>query len=159
MKIKKLFIALMVLIGTSITTSCVKETVVAGAQVYSYEYTIYPNQWIRNIGTNNPGYNNYLYASFENAYITSDVMAYGTVQAYVWNVYDYSTNSGAWNTLPYVIPIEIFDSHGGLVVVPENLRFEWELGKVTFIIQDLNGIDPEDMTNPITVKVCVTRNI
>ena len=47
----------------------------------------------------------------------------------------------------------IGDAHG----VPENLRFEWEQGKVTFIIQDLDGFDPENMVSTITVKVSVTK--
>ena len=41
----------------------------------------------------------------------------------------------------------------------ENLRFEWEKGQVTFIIQDLDGYDPEDMISTISFKVCVTRNM
>ena len=85
----------------------------------------------------------------------------GTVQAFVYNVYDQQNNLGAWNTLPFVYPLEVYvpNEQGGtnLVIVPENLRFEWEQGKVTFIIQDLDGFDPENMISTITVKVSVTK--
>ena len=144
----------------ALATGCTKEYYTYGAQVYTHQYTIIPAQWVRNQGPI-PGADNYLYASFENADITPDVMENGTVQAYVYNTYDLQNNLGAWNTLPFVYPLEVYvpNDNGGsdLIIVPENLRFEWEEGKVTFIIQDLDGYNPEAMISTISVKVCVTK--
>ncbi len=159
MKLFKLFLPMLTV--AALATGCTKEYYTIGSQVYTHEYTITPAQWTRNQGPNNPGADNYLYASFQNADITADVMNNGTVQAFVYNVYDRQNNLGAWNTLPFVYPLEVYvpNNEGGtdLVVVAENLRFEWEQGKVTFIIQDLDGVDPENMISTITVKVSVTK--
>jgi len=145
----------------ALASGCTKEYYTIGAEVYTHQYSITPSQWTRNQGANLPGADNYLYASFQNADITADVMENGTVQAYVYNTYDVQHNLGAWNTLPFIYPLEVYvpDGDGGqeMVIVPENLRFEWEQGKVTFIIQDLDGYDPENMVSTITVKVCVTK--
>ena len=77
-------------------------------------------------------------------------------------VYDMQNQLGAWNTLPFIFPLElnVYDQHGifdHTEIIPENIRFEWEKGMVTFIIQDLNGIDPANIANPYTFKVCVTK--
>ena len=159
MKLFKLFLPMLTV--AALATGCTKEYYTIGSQVYTHEYTITPAQWTRNQGPNTPGADNYLYASFQNADITADVMNNGTVQAFVYNVYDRQNNLGAWNTLPFVYPLEVYvpNNEGGtdLVIVAENLRFEWEQGKVTFIIQDLDGFDPENMISTITVKVSVTK--
>ena len=161
MKLFKLFLPMLAV--AALASGCTKEyyTIVNGADVYTHQYTITPGQWTRNEGQNMPGSYNYLYASFQNADITADVMQNGSVVAYVYDVYDAANNQGAWNMLPYIIPIEIHeqDDSGEWndFVVAENIRFEWEEGKVTFIIQDLDGWDPTNMTSNITVKVCVTK--
>jgi len=159
MKLFKLFLPMLAV--AALASGCTKEYYTIGAEVYTHQYSITPAQWTRNQGANLPGADNYLYASFENADITPDVMETGTVQAYVYNTYDAQHNLGAWNTLPFVYPLEVYvpDGDGGqeMVIVPENLRFEWEQGKVTFIIQDLDGYDPENMVSTISVKVCVTK--
>lgn len=159
MKLIKLFLPMVVL--TVLATGCKKEYITYGTEVYTHEYKVTPAQWTRNTGNNLPGGNNYLYASFQNADIDAGVMENGTVNAYVYNVYDVANNLGAWNTLPFVFPLEVTEDDGTgnprLVIVPENIRFEWELGKVTFIIQDLDGYDPEDMNMTINFKVSVSK--
>ena len=151
----------------ALSTGCTKEyysTIVEnhyGATVKTKEYTIAPGEWRRNEGSNLPGSQNYLWCTKNNADITDSVMAFGTVQAFVYSVYDVTNNLGAWNTLPFVYPLEVWTTNDAgervMVIVPENLRFEWEKGKVTFVIQDLDGFDPEDMDKPISFKVCVTK--
>lgn len=153
MKLIKLFIPMVVL--TVLATGCKKEYITYGTEVYTHEYEVTPAQWTRSQGSL-PGGNNYLYASFNDADIDASVMQNGTVNAYVYNVYDVANNLGAWNTLPFIFPLEVTDN-GNLVIVPENIRFEWELGKVTFIIQDLDGYDPEDMIQTIHFKVSVNK--
>ena len=163
MKLFKLFLPMLAV--AAMAAGCTKEYYTienySGVEVYTHQYTINPGHWLRNQGQFLPGAYNYLYASFENADITADVMENGTVQAYVYNVYDTQNNLGAWNTLPFIIPIEIHeqndDGSWNDYTVPENIRFEWEEGKVTFIIQDLDGWDPDNMISSITVKVCVTQ--
>lgn len=146
-------------------TSCTKEYYTYGSQVYTHEYEITPSQWMRNEGNNLPGSDNYLYAEFANKDITADVVnGNGTVQAYVYNIYNAAQNLGSWNTMPFVYPLEVYvfnetTGQNELVIVPENMRFEWEKDKVTFIIQDLDGFDPEDMVSTIHVKVSVTKDM
>ena len=165
MKYLKLFIPAIAIL--SLLQGCTKEYVTKqyitqeynGAQVLARDFTIKPSDWLRNEGENNPGYDNYLYAEFDNPDITQDVVDNGTVQAFIYTIYNVSQNLGSWNPLPYIYPLEIKTVTGDeeeIVIVPENTRFEYNTGVVTFIIQDLDGFDPEDITNSMTIKVCVT---
>ena len=93
--------------------------------------------------------------------ITQEVVDNGTVQAFIYTLYDVANNLGSWNPLPFVYPllIEEKDDSGNVVnsfIVAENTRFEYNVGKVTFIIQDLDGINPLDIANEMSIKVCVT---
>lgn len=152
---KKIKTLPLVLLAGILMAGCTKEYVTFASQTVSYEYTIVPAQWERNQGANNPGGENYLYATFNNSDITPDVMQNGMVSADVFLIYDSQHNYGAWNPLPYVYPLELNTG----TIVPENIRFEWEQGRVTFIIQDLDGYDPEDMVSTIQVRVNVTGNL
>lgn len=130
-----------------------------GSNVYTRFYPVTPSDWQKNEGPTVPGAYNYFYAQFENPDITDAVIERGTVQAYIYAIYDFSKNLGSWNPLPYVYPYEAIIEEGGTtstVVIPENTRFEFEPGIVTFIIQDLDGHDPEELTNTMTIKVSVT---
>lgn len=144
-------------------SGCTKEIITYGSQITTYRFNVTPSQWKVNQGYNLPGSENYLYCELDVPDIDKQVFDFGTVQAYVWNIYDVSNNLGAWNTLPFVYPLELYvpDGEGGqsIVVVPENMRFEWEMGKVTLIIQELNGDDPVNLAQTISVKICVTRNL
>ena len=157
---KKCRIILPLLAFAMLFTGCTKEIITYGSQISTYRFNVTPSQWKVNQGPNEPGSDNYLYCELDVPGIDKQVFDYGTVQAYVWNIYDVSNNLGAWNTLPFVYPLEIYDN-GEYYVVPENMRFEWEMGKVTLVIQDLDGYDPESMelAGPISFKVCVTRNM
>ena len=160
---KKSRIILPLLAMALLFSGCTKEIINYGSQVDTYRFNVTPSQWVVNEGANLPGAENYLYCELEVPGIDENVFNYGTVQAYVWNIYDVANNLGAWNTLPFVYPLEIYqpNDQGGydLIVVPENMRFEWERGKVTLIIQDLDGYDPTMLESTISVKVCVTRNM
>lgn len=159
MKLKKLFLPLLAVL--MLVSGCTDEYY--GAQIETFQFNVTPAEWSRLEGDNLPGSNNYLYCEKEIPAINRQVFENGTVQAYAWNVYDPQHNLGAWNTLPFIYPLEVYvtneDGSVDRVIVPENLRFEWELGKVTFVIQDLDGFDPEDMISTISLKVCVTRNM
>lgn len=164
MKLKH--ICLPIMAAFLLFAGCTKVENHYGSQIETYRFNINPADWQRAEGNNLPGANNYLYCTVNIEDIDAEVFNYGTVQAYVWNVYDGQQNLGAWNTLPFVYPLEVWvnneDGDGqSLVIVPENLRFEWEMGKVTFIIQDLDGYDPVALGDGQTLsfKVCVTRNM
>ena len=161
MKLKKFILPMLTLV--LLASGCTKEYVYNGSRVQTIRFNITPSEWRLNEGQYKPGANNYLYCEKDVPAIDQQVFDYGTVQAYVWNVYDQATNSGAWNTLPFVYPLEVLEQteDGGYnrYVIGENLRFEWEKGKVTFIIQDLDGFKPEDMVSTISVKVCITSNM
>ncbi|MBR6440643.1 MAG: hypothetical protein IKS44_01165 [Bacteroidales bacterium] len=159
MKLIKMFLPMLVI--TLLATGCKKEYITYGTEVYTHEYKVVPAQWNRVQGSNLPGGGNYLYASFQNADIDAGVMNNGAVNAYVYNVYDVATNEGAWNALPFIYPLEVWVTNTAgdreMVISPETVRFEWEQGKVTFIIQELDGYDPEDMVQTLHFKVTVTK--
>lgn len=163
MKLKHIILPIMA--AFLLFSGCTKEQYFYGSQIETYRFNINPADWSRVEGTNLPGSNNYLYCSVDLPAIDNEVFNNGTVQAYVWNVYDGQNNLGAWNTLPFVYPLEVYSTNDEgeqvMSIVPENLRFEWELGKVTFIIQDLNGIDPIALGDGQTLsfKVCVSHNM
>ena len=161
MKVRKLVLPMLAIM--LLAAGCTKEYY--GAQIQTFQFNVNPADWDRSQGPNEPGANNYLYVVKDIPAIDQDVFLNGTVQAYCWNVYDSQHNLGSWNMLPFVYPLEVYlnneDGSQSMVIVPENLRFEWELGKVTIVIQDLDGYDPESMefAGPITFKVCVTKNM
>lgn len=169
MKQKSLLFSMLAVL--MLATGCTKEYITKeyytnenyGSQVQVFNFNIAPNEWNRFEGENNPGNDNYLYCEKEIGAINNEVFNNGMVMAYAWNVYDAQHNLGAWNALPFIYPLEVFvtddDGSNRLIIVPENLRFEWERGKVTFIIQDLDGYDPEDMVSAISMKVCVIKNM
>ncbi len=148
----------MVLVAAA-AMGCSRKYIVDGVSVNTEEYQIAPADWQRNTGDLEPGAYNYLYVTTQNQWITKDVFRYGSVQADAYVIYDKSKNLGAWTPLPYVYPVEITetDSQGNstTVIVPETLRMEWEEGSVTFVLQDLDGFDPLDMTSVISVRVSV----
>ena len=47
----------------------------------------------------------------------------------------------------------------GYIIVGESIRMEWVKGMVTFVIQDLDGYDPEDMITSVTIRVTVVKNL
>ncbi|MCQ2297345.1 MAG: hypothetical protein MJZ51_01855 [Bacteroidales bacterium] len=137
MKAKKILLPILACIVLAITSGCSKEVTL------SYEYDVYPNNWITQAGLN------YYYATFANSDITPSVAANGMVVAYV-------LEDGRWNQLPYVFP---YYSAAENATWGENIRFDWRTGEVTFIIQDLDGGLPEGMESidPMRFKVCVVR--
>ncbi len=154
MKYLKLLVAAVV--AFTLFQGCTKEYITEGCQVYTKDYNVHPNDWQKNEGSELPGSDNYFYASFNNPYITKEVIAHGTVQAYIYAIYDAGNHLGAWNPLPFVYPVQIITTEGDKVIVAENTRFEYEEGKVTFVLQDLDGYDAEAITNSMSIRVCVT---
>ncbi len=165
---KKLNLFALLAIAVIMLTGCRKEyytleTVEPIAQVFSCEYTVKPSDWKYFEGSNEPGSENYFYAEFENPDITADVLINGTVTADIYWLYDEQNNFGSWRPLPYVYPMEVCinynDGTTNTIIVAENIRMEWVKGMVTFVIQDLDGYAPEDITNSLTIRVTVIKNL
>ena len=160
----KLFIPAIAL--AALLCGCTKEYITneyyQGAKVYARDYTIKPSDWktLYPDGDKIAREDNYFFAEFDNPDITQNAVDNGTVQAFIYTIYDVTNNLGSWNPLPYVYPLLIEEKENGTVVnsyiVGENTRFEYNVGKVTFIIQDLDGINPVDIANEMSIKVCVT---
>lgn len=114
----------------------------------SMEITIYPNQWVTTSTTP------YYFATVNWDELDGDVIDWGTVNAYL-------IQGGRQNSLPLVTPITYYydNDNDGIYdqeyTVAENIRFDIEYGMITFIIQDLDGELPEDMssTSPLTFRV------
>lgn len=126
-------------------TSCEPEHVpvaIESSNTRVMQQTIYWNQWQADV--------NYMYVTLEWDAITEDVLNYGSVVAYV---YDGERQC----PLPHVIPIT-YTTNTGDVTVPENLRFDLEPGKITFIMQDLDGLLPTGLENtaPIVFRAVAT---
>ena len=164
MKITKLFIPAIAL--AALLCGCTKEYITneyyQGSKVYARDFTVKPSDWQVNYtdGGTIAREDNYLWAEFDNPDITQNAVDNGTVQAFIYTIYDVTNNLGSWNPLPYVYPLLIEEKENGTVVnsyiVGENTRFEYNVGKVTFIIQDLDGINPVDIANSMSIKLCVT---
>lgn len=95
---------------------------------------------------------NYMYVTFDWDAITSDVLNYGTVDAYVYE-------NGRQCPLPYAYPMgQVTYDDGTVDYLVEQLRYDIEPGKITFIMQDLDGNLPEDLANtaPITFRAVAT---
>lgn len=160
----KLFIPAIAL--AALLCGCTKEYITneyyQGAKVYARDYTIKPSDWktLYADGDKIAREDNYFFAEFDNPDITQNAVDNGTVQAFIYTIYDVTNNLGSWNPLPYVYPLLIEEKENGTVVnsyiVGENTRFDYNVGKVTFIIQDLDGINPVDIANDMSIKVCVT---
>ena len=78
----------------------------------------------------------YMYVTYEWNALTVDVLNYGSVTAYVYD-------GDSQCPLPHVVPITYTYNDGSVVVVPESFRYELTPGKITIIMQDLDGELPE----------------
>ena len=81
-------------------------------------------------------------------------MKNGAVVAYIYTLYDVNAQQGAWNLLPYVYPLEMTEE-GKITIIPETIRCEWEEGKITFVIQDLDGYAPLNVNETLLMRVSV----
>ncbi len=115
----------------------------------SVEVTIMPTDWVTSSQVS------YYFATMRWDELDADVIDYGMVHAYL-------IQNGAQNLLPLVTPITYYnidtdgDGFGDTdVTVAENIRFDVEYGKITFIIEDMDGFLPGDMagTAPMTFRI------
>lgn len=119
----------------------VKEITKEVAATVTEEVTVRANDWILAEDEN------YYFATFDCSSLTKDVDDYGAAIVYLYE-------DGRWNLLPYVRPYysdEMDDTWA------ENIRFDWEHGKITFIVQDLDGGLPENiqLMPDLYFKICI----
>ena len=105
---------------------------------------VLPNHWSFN--DNNDGL--YFYSTWNYSALTQDVLNSGAVLAYYWD----GTRD---NQLPYVRPYQ--ESNGYLYF--ENIRFDYQQGKITFILEPSDFIEPYAITGKMSFKVVVIKNI
>lgn len=140
--------------------SCTKEYVTeeyitrnydGGPQVRTYNYEVVPNDWQLEHADDG---RNYLFAQFENPNLTEGVIADGAITGSVLYTYNIGENLQSWNNMPYVLPYKTKNDS----VIGEVIRFEYEPNRITFVIEDLTGKDPEPMVNPISFAIKVVAN-
>ena len=116
MKFLKLFIPALAL--AALFSGCTKEYITneyyQGSKVYARDYTVRPGAWEYNYadGGEVAREDNYLWAEFDNPDITQEVVDNGTVQAFIYTLYDVANNLGSWNPLPFVYPLLIEEKDG-----------------------------------------------
>lgn len=139
---RKLLLPLVALI--LLTAGCEKN------HVFTYYYTVKPNQWEAPRDANgNYDLNSYRYSCWQNADITYDVIDNGFVLAY------YCAPTHLDEMLPYTI---YYNDNG--YYYQQRIEFDIEPGFIYFILKDTDfGID-NSMQNigPMEFKVCVYRN-
>ena len=157
--LKNTFKVIVALLLVATATSCKKEYITEeyytqGSQIFTYEYTVKASDWQQGdyFGTRP-----YWYAIVDDDDITNQVMDNGAVLGYLWNVYDNNGNA-SWNTLPYVYSYVTSDDDGNDITVAENIRFEYENGIATFVIEDLDGVLPEAYPDDLTFKIVVVKD-
>ena len=154
-RLRTIFIGSIAVITALMTTSCEKQYITEeyvtekhyneyyGSKVYTREYIIVKEDW----------------KSAEYADGTENVMETGAVLGYFWFTYDAKTNSSSWNLLPYVYPYLYENDQKETAVVGENIRLEYETGRVSFIVEDLDGILPDEMGDELYFKVVVIDSL
>ncbi|MCR5822644.1 MAG: hypothetical protein K6F85_07020 [Bacteroidales bacterium] len=147
---KKIIIPLVAVLMLAMTTSCDREDDLDYRTV-SANVTITASNWVTN------AFIDYYYARVAWNALTTDVVENGQVHAYIYN-------EGRQNPLPYVVPVTYYyyDDAGvpiDTITVGENLRFDFEPGYITFILEDLDGNPPDYMLDipDYTIRVCAER--
>lgn len=136
MKFLRFFLPVVALL--CLTTGCRKDV-----HMTTHEYTVTASHWERTADDVSDHY----VATFANRDITEEVVLTGAVNAYV-------LDKGCWNPLPYIRPYYSADYD---VVIGESIRFRYEEGRVTFVLEDLDANLPEGINNmpTMTFRVCV----
>lgn len=156
-KVKILISALAVALLGLTAASCDRDPIsFESSNSRNMEAVIYFNEWRDYVSVDGSGnvIEQYKYVSYDWDAISSDVLNYGTVTAYVKE-----HQSDRQNQLPFVYPLGwITYDDGTQLPLIENLRYDIEPGKITFIMQDLDGDLPQGLENtpPLTFRAIAT---
>lgn len=144
--LKGMLLAVAVAAMSLTLSSCNDEVLLESVNTRVMETTIEWTQWI------DDGQTPYFYKTASWDGISTDVLQYGNVQAYVYD-------GDLQCPLPYIYPLGLatYDD-GSTHYLVENLRYDLEPGKITFIMEDLDGNVPQNLMNrpPITFRVVAT---
>ena len=125
-------------------SSCNDEVLLESVNTRVMEKEIYWNQWADEA--------NYKYVSLSWDAITTDVLQYGNVQAYVYD--------GNYQCpLPYIYPLGLVPyDDGSSHFLVQQISYDLEPGIITFKMQDLDGNRPSNLENtaPITFRAVAT---
>ncbi len=145
-KIKILMTTLVTAVLALTATSCDKEVAIESTHTRVMQQEVYWDQWRDFVD----GDVQYKYVAFDWDAITTDVLNYGSVDAFV---YESDADGIHQCPLPYSYPIRYGDDF-----VPTNLRYILEPGKITFIREDLDGGEVAGMENtaPLTFRAVAT---
>ncbi|MBR1799058.1 MAG: hypothetical protein IJ789_05010 [Bacteroidales bacterium] len=126
---KKFFMPLVATLALSFgLASCSgDEVLLDSVKTYVMEEDVYPADWQEADG--------YLYCTFNWNAITDAVMRDGTVNAYI---YEYVYDEARQIPLPYVYPMTWNMPDSTQQVLPEMVRFDFQRGQITFLIEEVN---------------------
>ena len=144
-KARILFPLLLAVLTGFFATSCTPDYIIEGSHTRVMQATVEHGKW--QVYQDVSG-KEYLYKSFDWDALTPEMVQYGTVTAYVYE----GTNQCP---LPHVIPIR-YNVNGNIDVVAENIRFDYGVGTITFIMEDLDGFLPEDVVDDLVFRVVAT---
>ena len=132
---KKFLLPLLAAITLGLTaTSCEREprqVLLESSGTRVAEVTVKYDDWVKD----DNGVN-YVYCPVDWDVLSDHVVYDGNVSVYVYE-------NGRQNPLPYVYPVNVTYDDGTTGVIGENLRFDLEVGRLTIIMQDLDGYKPE----------------
>ena len=131
------------------TTSCTKEVYIESSGTRVAEITVRYDDWRTDNGIN------YYYCPIDWDVLSKHVVYDGNVSVYLYE-------GGRQNPLPYVYPMEVLYDDNTTGVVGENLRFDLEEGRVTVIMQDLDGYLPQISRNTcpdMTFRIVATAPV
>lgn len=129
---KKILLSLLVAATFGLTaTSCTKEVYIESSGTRVAEVTVKYDDWVTDDNEVN-----YVYCPVDWEVLSEHVIYDGNVNVYVYE-------DGRQNPLPYVYPMDVTYDDGTSDVVGENLRFDLEEGRITLIMQDLDGWKPQ----------------
>lgn len=122
----------------------------------TWEYTVTREDW--KVYQENG--KNQLYVEFDNEDITEEIMEYGAVVGYACITNTNTTKVTLWTVMPYIFPFSKL-VNGNWVTIGENVRFEYSFGKITFVIEDLDGTQTTEISENevFHFKIVVMRDL
>lgn len=154
---KKILLSLFVAVLGLTATSCTKEyreVVLESSGTRVSEFTVHIDEWEVFGDPDTADSRNYYYYTYEWDVLTDHVVYDGNVNAYVYN-------EGRQNALPYTYPVTVQFDDGTTGIAGEALSYDFEPGKVTIIMQDLDGWMPQLTLadRPMTFRIVATAPI
>lgn len=140
----KNFFVLLAIVSATLSSCIEGDTIVEGAAVRTDYITVHPNQWLDNKAPGTPGH--YIYATVNLPVISQYMLESGLVIAYYLEQQD--------NVLPYTRPYVYTDGF----LYTETIRFDVEVGKITFIIEASDFSSPDNIDYNMKFKVITIAN-